>query len=154
METTPYSIDSAGAQDIEPLLSLLADLFTIEQDFHPDPARQSAGLRLLLASPSTAAVLVARTHCGQVVGMVTGQLVISTAEGAPSIWVEDLVVAQPHRGQGVGRRLLEAVLQWGQTHGAARAQLLADIDNDSAQGFYQRLGWHPLRMQPWRRGSK
>lgn len=151
MDAIPYSIESAGAQDIEELLSLLADLFTIEQDFQPDRARQSAGLRLLLASPSTAAVLVARTASGQVIGMVTAQLVISTAEGAPSVWVEDLVVAQPHRGHGLGRRLLEAVLQWAQTHGATRAQLLADIDNDAALGFYERLGWHQLRMHPWRR---
>ena len=36
-------------------------------------------------------------------------------------------------------------------HGATRAQLLADMHNTSAHGFYERLGWGVLGMQPWRR---
>lgn len=150
MEPLVHHIEPAIAGDLEQLAILLTDLFTIEQDFQPDRTNQLAGVRLLLASPSTAAVMVARTASGQVVGMVTGQLVISTAEGAPSIWVEDMIIAKPHRGQGIGRRLLEAVLQWGQAHGATRAQLLADRDNTTAHGFYERLGWQQLRMEPWR----
>jgi len=78
--------------------------------------------------------------------MASVQLVISTAEGAPSAWVEDVVVQEDWRGQGVGRALLEAVLDWARVRGAVRAQLLADLDNAPALAFYDRLGWQPTRL--------
>jgi GNAT superfamily N-acetyltransferase len=133
-------IERALDADIGELLHLLQALFAIESDFRFDAARQRAGLARLLAEPADrAAVLVARAD-GSVVGMASGQLVISTAEGAPSVWIEDVVVAEAFRGRGIGRALLEGVLDWALEHGATRAQLLADIDNDKAIAFYRRLG--------------
>jgi GNAT superfamily N-acetyltransferase len=144
------TIAPASEADIPELIDLLAVLFSIEQDFSPDPDKQRRGLATLLASP-TGHIAIARDTSSRAVGMATAQLVISTAEGAPSAWVEDVVVREDFRGKGLGRALLDAVLAWAQTQGALRAQLLADLDNAPALGFYDRVGWQPTRLGAWRR---
>jgi GNAT superfamily N-acetyltransferase len=78
--------------------------------------------------------------------MCTAQIVISTAEGGPAAWVEDVVIHPEARGQGLGRRLLDAVQTWARQRGITRLQLQADRENAPALAFYHHLGWQPLRM--------
>ena len=131
-------------EDLERLVGLLDLLFTIEADFRPDPARQQQGLALLL-DDERARVLVAERADG-VVGMCTGQLVVSTAEGGPALLVEDVVVDPDHRGRGVGRALLAALADWARGRGVRRLQLLADGNNGPALAFYDRLGWRATAL--------
>ncbi|MFO0583870.1 MAG: GNAT family N-acetyltransferase [Anaeromyxobacter sp.] len=135
----------AVAADLPVLVRFLDLLFTIEADFRPDPARQRRGLELLLADPARALVLVAERG-GRVAGMVTAQLVVSTAEGAPSALLEDLVVDEAMRGAGIGRTLLEGVEAWARARGATRLQLLADRENAPALAFYARCGWSDTQL--------
>ncbi len=146
-------IRGATAADLETLISLLGDLFSIEADFSPDPARQRCGLALMLADPERRRVLVAERE-GAVVGMVTGQLLVSTAEGGLSLLVEDMIVRARERGRGVGGRLLAAMEEWGRGRGASRAQLLADGGNAPALDFYRRAGWSRTRLLCLRRGME
>lgn len=139
------TITQASETDIPDLIELLSVLFSIEQDFSPDPDKQCRGLATLLASP-TGHIAIARDENTRAVGMATVQLVISTAEGAPSAWIEDVVVREDWRGQGLGRALLDAVVAWAHRRGAVRAQLLADLDNAPALAFYDRLAWQPTRL--------
>ena len=143
-------IAPATAADIPALIGLLNILFSIEQDFRPDAEAQRRGLELLLARPYAACVMAARCD-GEVVGMASSQLVVSTACGAPSAWVEDVVLLPEFRARGVGRALLEAIAEWAQEHGAARVQLLADADNAPALDFYRHLDWQPTRLFAWKR---
>lgn len=135
------NIADATEADIPAMISLLNILFSIEQDFQPDAARQEAGLKLILANPQQAVIKVARNQAGEVIGMVSSQLVISTAQGALSAWIEDMVIAEAYRKHGVGRQLLTSALDWAKQKGATRAQLLVDIDNLPALGYYDHLGW-------------
>ncbi len=148
----PISIRKATAADVEALVPLLADLFSIEADFRPDVERQRRGLALLLAAPAQSLVLVAERG-GEVVGMVTVQLVVSTAEGALSGLLEDMVVISGERGRGIGRRLLEAAEGWTRERGATRLQLLADRENGPALRFYERMGWRGTRLVCLRLGG-
>ena len=143
--TTPQ-IGSAKAEDIPALVRLLGTLFTLEQDMRPDPERQARGLALLLNDPRRAFIVVARDERQEAVAMASAQLVVSTAEGGLSAWIEDVVVAQDYRGLGLGRALLSALLHWAKTQGASRAQLLVDNDNHPAWAFYERLGWQAMHM--------
>ncbi|CAN0463264.1 unnamed protein product, partial [Phaeothamnion confervicola] len=146
------SIERARNTDIPALVELLASLFVLESDFSVDRDKQRRGLELLLAQPEDrAAVLVARSADGKAVAMASAQLVISTAQGAPSAWIEDVVVQQSLRGQGLARRLLHALLDWAQRHGATRAQLLADNSNAPALDFYRHVGWQLTRLSALRR---
>lgn len=146
MPPAPVTLDVATPADIPDLVTLLHRLFAIEQDFQADPEKQIQGLTRLMASPAMAHIAVARDGDGRVVAMVSAQLVISTAEGAPSAWIEDMVVAPEWQGRGVGRRVLAAVLAWAKDQGATRAQLLADLDNAPALAYYDHLGWQATRL--------
>lgn len=144
-------IEPAREADIPALIELLAGLFALESDFSVDQVKQRRGLELLLVQPEDRAiVLVARSAKGKAVAMASAQLVISTAQGTSSAWVEDVVVQQSLRGQGIGRLLLLELLSWAQRQGATRAQLLADKSNTPALAFYRHAGWQPTRLMAWR----
>jgi GNAT superfamily N-acetyltransferase len=132
--------------DIADLVSLLSALFSIEKDFNPDLTKQQKGLELLRKNNATATIQVARNSAGKVIGMVTAQLVISTAQGAASAWIEDMVVDAEYRGRGIGKELLQQTLAWAKTKGATRAQLLVDITNTDALGYYEHLKWESTQL--------
>lgn len=142
----PYqaTIRAAAAADLDSLVALLAVLFALEADFTADSARQRRGLELMLAH-SAGCVWVAEVE-GRVIGMATGQITLSTAEGGAALLVEDVVVQQEWRGQGTGRRLMNALVNWAGQRGIRRLQLLADANNLPALAFYQRLGWESTAL--------
>ncbi len=139
-------IEDAVFADIPALVALLSILFSIEADFAVDSDKQAQGLAMLMASPDSAVIKVARATPAGIVGMVSAQLVISTAEGAPSAWIEDLVVAPVYQSCGVGKALLSAALDWSRAQGATRAQLLVDTANPPALAFYTHLGWQHSQL--------
>jgi GNAT superfamily N-acetyltransferase len=142
-----FIVGPATPADLPALVDLLAQLFAIERDYTIDPKSQHRGLQLLIgAAPERAIISVAKEGPGNVVGLATGQLVISTAEGGPSAWIEDVFVEPSFRGRGIGTELLKSVLVWAAARGATRAQLLADRSNQAALRFYQRLGWQRGNM--------
>lgn len=147
-------IRRATRRDLGAMMALLAELFSLEPDFVIRPGTQARGLGQLLkvAHAGAACMKVAEDQAsGQVVGMATMQTVVSTAEGALSGWVEDVVVTASRRGGGIGGQLLAALAAWAETHGVTRLQLLADRDNRAALKFYAGHGWQHTRMTPLRR---
>lgn len=143
-EAPTCTIRPARPADIPEMVGLLGLLFAIEADFTADADRQSRGLTLLMEQP-LACIMVAEQG-GRVVGMCSGQLTVSTAEGGYSLLLEDLVVAADSRGRRIAPRLLEAIALWAAGYGAARMQLLADRDNASALEFYRRQGWRDTAL--------
>jgi ribosomal protein S18 acetylase RimI-like enzyme len=49
--------------------------------------------------------------------------------------------APTHRQRGVGRLLVNAIIDWASQRGARRLQLMVTSNNQSAISFYQRLGF-------------
>jgi GNAT superfamily N-acetyltransferase len=150
----PCAIRTATVLDLPALVDLLCRLFTIETDFKVNPPRHARGLRMLLrqARRGLACVLVAEVS-GEVVGMATVQTVISTAEGARSGWIEDVVIRDDWRGAGIGTRLMDAATQWARHAGITRLQLLADQRNTPALTFYDRLDYSRTNMVCLRRSG-
>ena len=64
----------------------------------------------------------------------------STFRGRPGIYLQDLYVANPYRGRGFGRALLEAVIHDGRAWEAGYLRLAVNVDNDNAIAFYRKLG--------------
>lgn len=64
----------------------------------------------------------------------------STWIGRPGVYVQDLIVARDFRGQGIGERLVREVARMVHAEGAAYLRLAVDVENLSAQAFYDRLG--------------
>jgi GNAT superfamily N-acetyltransferase len=152
MSDLRVSIRAATTADLERLVALLAVLFSIEQDFVADQGRQRQGLALMLAN-ERGRVLVAEAD-GRVVGMCSGQLLVSTAEGGLSLLVEDVVVDKERRGRGIGRLLMAALSDWARPHQVSRLQLLADRNNLPALAFYQGLGWQTTELICLRRYTR
>jgi len=146
MNTERLIIRPAAPDDLETMVGLLQALFAIEEDFVPDPDRQRQGLsRFLDGCGKHRCILVAETE-GRVVAMATLQILISTAEGGAVGLVEDVVVREDRRGAGIGRRLMEALVDWAIDRKLTRLQLLADRTNFDGLDFYDRLGWLPTRL--------
>lgn len=144
-----FLIRPAGADDLPAMTRLLHELFAVETEFAMDTEKQRCGLHMLLDSEQ-AGIWVAERR-GRIVGMVTVQLVVSTAEGGFSGLLEDLVVASAYRRRGLGRALLNAAVTWSREQGATRIQLLADGRNVPALIFYRKQDWKQTNMIALRR---
>jgi ribosomal protein S18 acetylase RimI-like enzyme len=138
------SIRPAATSDIAGMSLLLSQLFAIESDFTPDDEKQRRGLKLLLETAG-AQILVAESR-GRLVGMVTMQSLVSTAEGGPVGLVEDLIVDRDHRQRGIGAGLLDQLQQWARGIGLSRLQLAADKTNGAALEFYRKVGWEQTSL--------
>jgi GNAT superfamily N-acetyltransferase len=143
-------IDFATAKDLPHLADLLSELFALESDFAPDREKQSRGLRAILDDPGVGRLFVLRVS-GKVAGMANALITVSTAEGGKVLLLEDVIVSSAHRGNGLGRRLVEHVLGWARGQGMTRVTLLADRDNHPALDVYRKLGFEPSNMTVLRR---
>lgn len=139
-------IRNARTDDLDALTALLRQLFSIEADFAVDAGRQRRGLSLMLDGCLKHRCIKVAEVDGEVVGMVTAQLLISTAEGGSVALIEDMVVDGHFRGRGIGRKLMTAIESWARERGAGRLQLLADRTNFSGLDFYDKIGWRPTRL--------
>ncbi len=135
-------IRPARPEDILVLCDLLKDLFTIESDFAPDVEKQVKALSMLLTDPSDSSLVLVAVMEGKVVGMVSVQTLVSTAEGGKVGLVEDVIVDRGFRGRGIGSLLLEQIAAWGRENGLKRLQLLADGNNQPALDFYKNRRWN------------
>ncbi len=142
-------IEQATAADIPQLADLLTILFTQEADFTPDREKQMRGLGRIIEAPDKGCVFVARID-SQVVGMASLLFTVSTAEGAPACWLEDMVVRPDQRRHGLGTQLLQHAVNHAKAMGFARITLLTDRTNEAAIRFYQRYGFRPSEMTPLR----
>lgn len=138
------TIRRARTEDIDSLTTLLRILFAIEEDFTFDEQCQQLGLQLMLNN-DRGCILVAEID-RTVVGMCSGQLTISTAEGAFSLLVEDVVVVEKWRGNGLAGKMLDRLAEWAGSRGASRMQLLADRNNGPGLYFYTRERWQPTQL--------
>jgi ribosomal protein S18 acetylase RimI-like enzyme len=138
-------IRHATPEDFDSMAELIALIFSVEEDFTADLAKQRKGLEMFQANPHGRCLVVAERH-SKVIGMCSGQLLISTAEGGWKAIVEDVVVAEKFRGAGIGKRMLSALADWAVEQGAKRLDLLADRNNDKGIRFYQKTHWRHTNL--------
>ena len=75
-----------------------------------------------------------------VVGMVVVSVVMMTTR--KNVYMEDLVVDEQYRGQGIGGDLLEAVKDWGRAKGCQRLEFTSTSreNKENAIKFYEAHG--------------
>ena len=148
-ENSKVNVRPATPTDLPVLLVLLKQLYSIEEDYIFESEKQAYSLELIMASAN--GQVFAAEIGGEVVGMCLAQVIISTAEGSMSAWVEDVVVQESCRGFGVGSIIMEAVDNWARENGIVRLQLLADKDNDPALQFYLKCNWQEMNSKAFKR---
>jgi GNAT superfamily N-acetyltransferase len=150
------TVRPARRADLPALGRLGAVLIRAHHDFDPQrfltpPDEPEAGYAWLLGTQmrdAEACVFVAE-HEGQVVGYVYAGL-------EPMSWKElreaagfihDVVVAETHRGHGIGEALVERASDWLREHGAPRELLWTAEGNAAAQRLFLRLGFRRTMIE-------
>ncbi len=141
---TGIIIEKASEQDLDQMAELLGVLFAIETDFEFNFEKQLCGIKQLFEYEGSD-LLVAKDG-DKVVGMITMQRLISSAEGGYIGQMEDLVVHEEYRKMGVGSRLINKMRNIAQEYGYGRIQLAADVDNKNALEFYNRRGFYKTHL--------
>lgn len=142
---TPLSADA----DAPHLLALMDELAAFEgwPDLLSITAAEIAR-RVRAATPALQAVL-AETPEGTPVGFATVFEIPYAYAARPSLELEMLYVTEPWRAQGVGRALMDAVLDHARVTGCERVEWNVLADNARAQAFYESLG--AAEKAGWRR---
>ena len=148
-EMSETRIEPATVEDLPELSDLLAELFAKESDFRPDQTKQLRGLKLIIEQPNKGRIFVLRSY-GKLVGMINLLFTISTAEGGAVIILEDLIVMQDHRSQGLGAQLLQYALDFARQKDFQRITLLTDRLDEPAKKFFERHGFTVSGMVPMR----
>ncbi|MFC3688735.1 GNAT family N-acetyltransferase [Aquipuribacter hungaricus] len=133
------TVRPARPDDIPAVHRLVRALAAYERE--PDAVEASADdLVAALFAPHPLVHCLVAEHEGAVVGTAVWFVSFSTWRGRHGIWLEDLVVDEAARGQGVGRALLQALAAECVRRGWTRLEWSVLDWNTPAQGFYRALG--------------
>lgn len=112
----------------------------------PDPARSKLYLDRILEDPDQE--LLVATSGERVVGLCHLQLYDTPRSPVFAdrrrAHIEDLVIDESERRQGVGRSLLEAAEAWARRHRAEQMVLTVWHGNDAADRFYRSADYRPV----------
>ena len=137
-------VSEARAVDDE-LVDAFARLIPQLSRSNPPPTR--AELDELVRSEASH-LLVAQNADGSIVGSLT--LVVFRIPTAVRAWIEDVVVDEGARGQGVGELLNRTALDLAAKAGAKTVDLTSRPSREAANRLYQRLGFKPRETNVYR----
>lgn len=111
----------------------------------PPPTRQQ--LEEIVASPATH-LLLATGADGTILGSLT--LVLFRIPTGLRAWIEDVVVDEAGRGQGVGEALNRFAIDVAAERGARSVDLTSRPSREAANRLYRRLGFEPRDTNVYR----
>ena len=126
-------IRSAALRDLE-------DIYRIEHECFASEAFSREQLEHILRSPGFATFVAVLD--GEPIGYVTGSIRHSREESAGHVYTID--VKRTYRREGVGSRLLEALVHFFAENGVDTCYLEVRDDNVAAKQLYLKDGFEPL----------
>lgn len=112
-------------------------LQAVAPDVFDDPIDPTAAAEFLADSRHHLAVAIDE---GVVVGFVSAVQYFHPDKSYPELWINEVGVAESHRGQGIARRLMNAVLDEAQQQGCSVAWVLTHRSNQAAMQLYASCG--------------
>jgi hypothetical protein len=137
--TQTFTVREARAGDETTLFGLICALAEYEKLQHL-VAGSAEELATHLFGPRPVAEALLAEEGGEAVGFALYFTNFSTFLTRPGIYLEDLFVKPAHRGRGIGRALLERLASIAVARGCGRVEWAVLDWNESAIGFYRRLG--------------
>jgi len=136
-ETT---IRRASADDVSVIHALLTEL---EQTLGATEAvkRTADDLRRFGFGEAPLFEVLLAWQDGKAIGLALFFREFSSWRGTPGVYVQDIYVSAELRGTGLGKKLMQAVMETARTWGATYCKLSVYGDNEPAQAFYKRLGF-------------
>ena len=131
-----------SAIQVTPVMSASADVLAACHRLIPQLSSSSAPIsaqELEEVIESNATVLFAARSGQEIVGLLT--LAIFRIPTGVRAWIEDVVVDNQARGQGVGDALNRAALAEAERRGAKTVDLTSRPSREAANRLYQRLGF-------------
>lgn len=132
---------SAHPADVASIVAAYAWLFeppgSVPDGWDEDVARRR--LRAAIGS-FTSRVLVADAGAGDILGVCTVYLDLTSVRFGPRAWIEDMMVEPRSRGRGIGRLLLREARRWAADRGAHYLMLESATARTDAHRFYRDQG--------------
>jgi ribosomal protein S18 acetylase RimI-like enzyme len=125
-------VENASVDVLDVLQRLVGELSSSAAKPH------AAELEQIIGSPVTR-LLVARNESDEVVGMLT--LALFRIPTGMRAWIEDVVVDQHARGEGVGEKLVREAIRIAGENGARTIDLTSNRSREAANRMYRKLGF-------------
>jgi len=125
----------AAAADLDPVVAL-------EREIFPDDAWPRDKLEDDLSSPFAHFVVT------ESAGVITGYAIAQHLPGNDVADIQNIAVAEAHRGTGLGAILLDALLAWCESRNASAVMLEVRADNETAQALYATRGFQTIATRP------
>ncbi|QHI71221.1 GNAT family N-acetyltransferase [Aminipila terrae] len=77
----------------------------------------------------------------QIIGFANIMIIFSVWSHGRALILDDLYIKEEHRGNGMGRMVMEYIEQYGREHGFKRLQFQSEHTNPDAHNFYTKLGY-------------
>ena len=119
-----------GAKDAHSLNRLAEDVFD-------DPIVKSSA-RKFLNDPRHRLVVALDNNV--VVGFVSAVIYLHPDKPAPELWINEIGVAPTHQRQGIGKALLQAMLEEAKQSGCTEAWVLTERETAAAMTMYKSTG--------------
>ncbi len=132
---TPLRI--AGPTDLAAVTRLIGGFRDFLGSSGPSTAELEVTVAQLLGDRSTEFLLIGDPE----IGFAQVRFRLSVWTGSEDAWLEDVFVEETARGDGHGRKLVEAAISRARSRGCARIQLDANRDNEAAVKLYESLGF-------------
>jgi ribosomal protein S18 acetylase RimI-like enzyme len=103
-------------------------------------------VRSLLGRDDALAVVAVRD--AHLIGYAVGRLTVLPGffEERRRGYIHDVVTRPAYRRRGVGRRLVQTLLDWMAGAGVATVELTVAVGNDAAIAFWERMGFSPYML--------
>jgi GNAT superfamily N-acetyltransferase len=139
--STGITIAAAQPEDAAAMVDLLAEMdqFYGDATTAPRTERIQQLNEAVFASPPAAQVLLARAG-DQLAGLAAYSYLWPAIGLTRSLYLKELYVVGRYQGQGIGRLLMEALVETAAKNGCSRVEWTTDRDNTGAQAFYEQLG--------------
>jgi ribosomal protein S18 acetylase RimI-like enzyme len=121
-------------------------LFPQLTQFSPIPDEEA--LQKIINSQTTS-LWIARNGDGEIIAMLS--LAIYRTTTGIHAWIEDVVVDQTARRQGVASLLTQAVVEFSQQNGAKAVSLTSRPEREAANQLYQKLGFELVKTNLYRK---
>jgi GNAT superfamily N-acetyltransferase len=142
----PIFVRPAGPPDAKTIFTLIKELAEYEQlDAEVDATRNSLEIALFDPNPRVFCDIVERDD--EAVGFAVWFYSFSTFRGRHGIWLEDLFVRPPFRGQGFGKALMAQLARRCVDERLTRLEWSVLDWNQPSIAFYKRMGGRV--MEDW-----
>ncbi len=142
MEIEIRKMQAADAPAVAALLRALGLFARIEREPAELTEQRVARHLALCGADESHLVLVGQAGDGAIAGYCAAHWLPYLILPGPEGYVSELFIAESFRGQGLGRRLLEAVKAAALERGCSRLMLLNMRTRESyKRGFYAKQGW-------------